>query len=435
MESVSELWLIGDWPTLAEESATPRLPALNVAAYCSERGALKRALADATESGVSQDQARRFLLSGAYNSLGRVQALCGRHERAREYFRDALEIVQGREPLEAIVEARRLEQLRQIGIAAVWCPVQQHERSPCDVRQALRELRDASGNNVVPLIALAEQASMEADHVEAIRLWQQVAAELGPSMPQAYYERLRTAYSYQMSFPRATPEEEAVTGDGDKHALLHRIHDELDPGFYLEIGVQHGASIRLAKCRAIGVDPMPLVDEPLPAHISLMACSSDRFFEVYADYMLLDAVAMSFIDGMHLFEYALRDFMNVEQHSNQGTLIVLDDIFPNHPAQAQRSRRTRAWAGDIWKISEILREYRPDLDLLAVDARPTGLLLVKNLDPSNTVLFDLYDQIVAEYSARECVPDSYLNRKNAVSTKSKGLKEWIDELRSRRTYL
>jgi hypothetical protein len=48
---------------------------------------------------------------------------------------------------------------------------------------------------------------------------------------------------------------------------------------------------------------------------------------------------------MHLFEYALRDFMNVEHCAAPGAIVVIDDIFSSHPAQAERKRRTRAWTG------------------------------------------------------------------------------------------
>jgi len=55
------------------------------------------------------------------------------------------------------------------------------------------------------------------------------------------------------------------------------------------------------------------------------------------------------------------------------------------------------WAGDVWKILPVLRKYRPDLKLLAVDAAPTGLVLVSNLDPTSTVLMDNYPAIVDEW--------------------------------------
>ena len=121
-----------------------------------------------------------------------------------------------------------------------------------------------------------------------------------------------------------------------------------------------------------------------------------------------------FIDGMHLVEFALRDFMHAEQLAAPHGLIVIDDIFPNHPVQAARERRTYAWTGDVWKIRPILSRYRPDLYLLSLDTWGTGLLLVAGLDPTNRVLFDNYDSIVDVYGRACEPPKEILNRTGAV---------------------
>jgi hypothetical protein len=98
---------------------------------------------------------------------------------------------------------------------------------------------------------------------------------------------------------------------------------------------------------------------------------------------------------MHLAEYALRDFINVERHAHWTSVVVFDDIFPRHRAQAARERSSASWTGDLFKIPAILAEHRPDLILLRVDTRPTGLLLALGLDPESRVLADRYDEIVA----------------------------------------
>ena len=125
--------------------------------------------------------------------------------------------------------------------------------------------------------------------------------------------------------------------------------------------------------------------------------SDDFFREVAAE--AVTAPDLAFIDGMHLFEYALRDFMHIERMAKPGTLVVIDDIHPSHPAQAERERRTRVWTGDIWKLHECLAQVRPDLVLIPLDTAPTGLLLVAGLDPDNRVLWNQYNPIVRRYSA------------------------------------
>lgn len=104
-------------------------------------------------------------------------------------------------------------------------------------------------------------------------------------------------------------------------------------------------------------------------------------------------VDLAFIDGMHRAENVLRDIMGVERHARPSALLAIDDIFPNHPLQAERCRRTRAWCGDVWKIVGCLAQYRPDLLLLRLDVEPPGLLLVAGFKPAHRGLRDLYNRI------------------------------------------
>src|SRR5262249_35674270 len=103
---------------------------------------------------------------------------------------------------------------------------------------------------------------------------------------------------------------------GESYAqLLERLHRHLRPRTYVEIGVETGAPLRLAQpgTRAVGVDPRPVIGFPLPDGARVFTESSDDFFarrDVRAELGGLP-VELAFIDGMHHFEYALRDFMNL----------------------------------------------------------------------------------------------------------------------------
>ena len=174
-----------------------------------------------------------------------------------------------------------------------------------------------------------------------------------------------------------TEAEERVSGKVSYLTVLDRLHRELNPSHYLEIGIRHGQSLALARGRATGVDPAPAIDRPLPSTTEIIALTSDAFFASAPSDFSPD---FCFIDGLHLFEYALRDFMNIEQRAAPGAAVVVDDVFPSHPAQSERARRTRAWTGDVWRLVEILRRYRSDLFLLLLDAHPTGLVLIAGLE-------------------------------------------------------
>jgi len=67
----------------------------------------------------------------------------------------------------------------------------------------------------------------------------------------------------------------------DYYSVLRWIHQVLCPARYLEIGIRHGDSLRLAlpgtKCT--GIDPAPVLDHPLdsvPGYLLLQAWSSSR---------------------------------------------------------------------------------------------------------------------------------------------------------------
>ena len=213
----------------------------------------------------------------------------------------------------------------------------------------------------------------------------------------------------------SSPDEEVVAGTLDYLAVLTQVHALLQPEHYLEVGVRHGRSLALAACPAVGIDPVPAIDRPLPASTRVFETTSDLFFAGQAATALPTPPDLVFIDGMHLFEYALRDFMNVERRAAPTTLVVIDDIYPGHPRQAERERKTRVWTGDIWKLHRCLSETRPDLFMLPLDTRPTGLLLVAGLDPANRVLWERYNPVVERYwDLDPTPPDPVLHRGGAL---------------------
>jgi hypothetical protein len=185
--------------------------------------------------------------------------------------------------------------------------------------------------------------------------------------------------------------------------FLRRLHDAVEPTAYLEIGLRHGDSIALARCPALGVDPAFNLKAELGDDVTLLRETSDEFFGRPKPLKPLGGRRpdLSFIDGMHLAEFALRDFVGVERLSPWTGVAVFDDILPRTAEEAARDRRTRAWTGDVYKVLGVLARHRPDLICLRVGTQPTGLLLVLGLDPANRVLSARYDLILE----RVVVPD------------------------------
>lgn len=187
--------------------------------------------------------------------------------------------------------------------------------------------------------------------------------------------------------------------------LLGRIHEEVRPRTYLEIGMHVGHSLALLspETLGIGVDPLPAIRKPINTTTKLFFETSDSFFARHDVAAELGgrAVDVAFIDGMHLFEYALRDFANVERWCGPDSVVLVHDCYPPDEASAARVRSTRLWTGDTWKLVPCLKAARPDLDVATVMVGPSGLAFIRNLDPASTSLFDRYDELVAEFGGME----------------------------------
>ncbi len=183
--------------------------------------------------------------------------------------------------------------------------------------------------------------------------------------------------------------------------VLKRLHQLLRPKSYLEIGTLSGRSLELAQCPTIAVDPWFAFDRDVLAGKPVclfFQMTSDEFFSQFSPRALLEReIDMAFLDGMHLAEFALRDFIQVERYSKRNSLIVLHDCLPADVHMASRVHCPgTAWTGDVWKILPILIQYRPDIRIEVLDAPPTGITICTNLNPKSEVLTEMYADIVDE---------------------------------------
>lgn len=183
--------------------------------------------------------------------------------------------------------------------------------------------------------------------------------------------------------------------------VLKHIHAVLRPRTYVEIGVSKGDTISLVQPEtlAIGLDPQPKIDRLLTPHTRIFAETSDGFFASHDVKTELGGlpIDLALIDGMHHFEFALRDFINVERSCAPGSTVLMHDCYPLDEISAQRERVSQFWSGDIWKLILCLKQYRPDLMINTIACAPTGLAVVRNLDPASTVLPARLDRIIAEF--------------------------------------
>ena len=193
-----------------------------------------------------------------------------------------------------------------------------------------------------------------------------------------------------------------MPGKGYKY-LLKRLHEAYKPKSYLEIGVSKGRSMALAdsSTKVVGVDPAFQIDVEIRAQARLFPIPSDDFFVRYNLFEELrhDRLDVVFIDGLHLFEQVLKDFVNVEKYANENTVVLIHDCYPVSELTAERNRSTNFWTGDVWKIIPCLRRERPDLKVNVIPCRPSGLGIITGLDSDCSHLADNLEDLMASYAA------------------------------------
>jgi Methyltransferase domain len=220
------------------------------------------------------------------------------------------------------------------------------------------------------------------------------------------------------------------------YRVLKWIHDFLKPANYVELGIHKGVSVHQARRdtpRIIGIDPTPdmlpvIAQQPPAVNAQIFEVTSDEFFERYDLTELLGGpLVLAFIDGLHLFEQVLRDFANLEKHSDGRTVILLHDCIPFNAETASRERTTDFYCGDVWKSALALRRLRPGLKMVTVRTAPTGLCLVSGLDSGNQQFEQELPEV--ERSYRDLDFDYYLAHRDEmpeeIPNKVKAVGDWL----------
>lgn len=192
----------------------------------------------------------------------------------------------------------------------------------------------------------------------------------------------------------------------DYYSLLDMAHRVVRPDVYMEIGVSNGKSLALARKHtiAVGMDPLTgeygnLVFVSPENSPKLFKMTSDDFFSSVDVISVMEhpCFDMAFIDGLHIFEQVLRDFINLEKYAHANSVIFIHDCLPVNSRVAERVRQEAFWIGDVWKIIPCLKELRPDLEIITLPAQPSGLAVIRNLDPHSHVLEKHVEAIIHHY--------------------------------------
>lgn len=214
--------------------------------------------------------------------------------------------------------------------------------------------------------------------------------------------------------------------DGERpvHYLefLKRLHSALEPRTYLEVGVRNGDSLALSRCSSVGVDPAFEIRRDLQNITELRRCTSDEYFSSLGERRPFGdlPIDLALIDGLHLSDYALRDFTNIERYCTWSSVIAIDDILPRNNDEGARERVTKAWTGDVYEVLHFLETHRPDLVLLRVDTEPRGMALVFCPDRERALSPDAMDALTRPLVMSDAheVPTDVLERHGALMPES-----------------
>jgi hypothetical protein len=172
----------------------------------------------------------------------------------------------------------------------------------------------------------------------------------------------------------------------EKSAWLQWFHRNCNPRNYLQIGVDTGTDLQfaLSNTPTIGVDNSPALEHKLLDNQQIVETTSDDFFASNTiEKTFGDKIELALVNNVNDCEQAIRDFINIELHSDKDTIVLLD--------------------GDVQKVLHVLKRYRPDLTLRTLT---TGLAFVNNLSAGSPVLETNLSNILEELVT---VPDEEVN--------------------------
>lgn len=184
---------------------------------------------------------------------------------------------------------------------------------------------------------------------------------------------------------------------------LDRFHDPR----YLEIGIFDGLVFLQVEAKSkVAVDPeirIPRVRRlraAMDRRVEVREMPSDEYFSSLDPSVTFDVV---FVDGLHLYEQALRDIENALRHLSDDGVVLVHDCNPTAEAVASRNPEDasrsghRAWCGDVWKAIVHLRATRADLEVSVLDT-DFGIGVVKEGEGGPSLDLNPAEIAALEYS-------------------------------------
>jgi hypothetical protein len=204
---------------------------------------------------------------------------------------------------------------------------------------------------------------------------------------------------------------------------------------YLEIGVADGGTFL-----HVDIPFKHAVDPRFRFPTAEHETETVRFFEMTSDAYFTRAAPpgltfdIIFIDGLHTFEQAFRDFCATQRLAHDRTIWLIDDVYPSDvfsslPSQqdAVRFRKRHGadsgvWHGDVYKCVFAIRDFFPNLDFRTFakgEGNPQTVVLARRRSDFSPVLGDV------ERIARMDYFGFWENRDKLNLASSEALFDWV----------
>ncbi|SRR5258706_4657068 len=194
----------------------------------------------------------------------------------------------------------------------------------------------------------------------------------------------------------------------DRITLVNELMTKKKLKNYLEIGVFNGrVFFRVKSTFKIAVDPSFAFDairklgklfiNPYNLFNRYIEKKSDDFFAQDAPRLFANRQCnLSLIDGMHEYDFALRDVENTLKYLSDDGVIIMHDCNPVTKDEACTFEEWKAkdfkgqWNGDVWKTIMHLRTFRNDINVFVLDC-DQGLGVITKQKPERHLAFSQDD--------------------------------------------
>ena len=171
----------------------------------------------------------------------------------------------------------------------------------------------------------------------------------------------------------------------DRSEVIQYLVDKKKYKRYLEIGVFNGeVFFKIKASHKYAVDPVfrfvketkykMMLKNRSNVNAKYFTKTSDDFFKEDAPKLFSKKkIDICFIDGMHEYDFVLRDTINALNYLDEEGVIILHDCNPLTAeaevsfAEWKKRGFTGEWNGDVWKIIVHLKSMRDDINVFTLD--------------------------------------------------------------------